>query len=80
MRLFFPGVQHTGYARSLAVGIGVVLPLHGWESSPYGWRADPFTGQRSFHTGVDLAAPEGSPDQVGDRRGGHRGGVRWHAR
>jgi murein DD-endopeptidase MepM/ murein hydrolase activator NlpD len=60
-RLFFPGVQHTGYARSLAVGIGVVLPIHGWESSPYGWRADPFTGQRSFHTGVDLAAPEGSP-------------------
>ena len=60
MRLFFPGVQHTGYARSLAVGIGVVLPIHGWESSPYGWRADPFTGQRSFHTGVDLAAPEGS--------------------
>jgi murein DD-endopeptidase MepM/ murein hydrolase activator NlpD len=61
MRLFFPGVQHTGYARSLAVGIGVVLPIHGWESSPYGWRADPFTGQRSFHTGVDLAAPEGAP-------------------
>lgn len=61
MRMFFPGVQHTGYARSLAAGIGVVLPLHGWESSPYGWRADPFTGHRSFHTGVDLAAPEESP-------------------
>ncbi len=61
MRLFFPGVQHTGYARSLAVGVGVSLPLHGWESSPFGWRADPFTGQRSHHSGVDLAAPEGSP-------------------
>jgi murein DD-endopeptidase MepM/ murein hydrolase activator NlpD len=61
MRLFFPGVQHTGYARSLAVGVGVALPIHGWESSPYGWRADPFTGQRSHHSGVDLAAPEGSP-------------------
>ena len=61
MRLFFPGVQHTGYARSLAVGVGVSLPLRGWESSPYGWRADPFTGQRSHHSGVDIAAPEGSP-------------------
>ena len=61
MRLFFPGVQHTGYARSLAVGVGVSLPIHGWESSPFGWRSDPFTGQRSHHSGVDLAAPEGSP-------------------
>jgi murein DD-endopeptidase MepM/ murein hydrolase activator NlpD len=61
MRLFFPGVQHTGYARSLAVGVGVALPLRGWESSPYGWRADPFTGERSHHSGVDIAAPEGSP-------------------
>jgi len=61
MRLFFPGVQHTGYARSLAVGVGVALPLRGWESSPYGWRADPFTGLRSHHSGVDIAAPEGSP-------------------
>jgi murein DD-endopeptidase MepM/ murein hydrolase activator NlpD len=60
VRLFFPGVQHTGYARSLAVGVGVALPIRGWESSPYGWRSDPFTGQRSHHSGVDIAAPEGS--------------------
>jgi len=60
-RLFFPGVQHTGYARSLAVGVGVALPIRGWESSPFGWRADPFTGQRSHHSGVDIAAPEGAP-------------------
>ena len=60
MSLFFPGVQHTGYARSLAVGVGVALPLHGWESSPFGWRPDPFTGVRSHHSGVDIAAPMGS--------------------
>ena len=47
MPLFFPGPQHTGYARALAEGVGVALPLHGWESSPFGWRSDPFTGQRS---------------------------------
>jgi murein DD-endopeptidase MepM/ murein hydrolase activator NlpD len=60
MALFFPGVQHTGYARALAEGVGVALPLHGWESSPYGRRQDPFTGQPSSHHGVDIAAPMGS--------------------
>ena len=60
MTLFFPGVQHTGYALSLAVGVGVALPIHGWESSPFGWRSDPFTGARSHHSGVDIAAPSGS--------------------
>jgi murein DD-endopeptidase MepM/ murein hydrolase activator NlpD len=60
MPLFFPGVQHTGYARALAEGVGVALPLRGWESSPYGSRSDPFTGQRSRHSGVDIAAPMGS--------------------
>lgn len=27
-----------------------------WLSSPYGYRKDPFTGDRAFHTGIDLAA------------------------
>lgn len=30
-------------------------------TSNYGWRRDPFTGGRSFHNGVDLAAYRGSP-------------------
>ena len=29
-------------------------------SSPFGWRYDPFTGEEAFHSGLDLAAPEGS--------------------
>jgi murein DD-endopeptidase MepM/ murein hydrolase activator NlpD len=61
MELFFPGVQHTGYAYQLSVGVGVALPLRGWESSPFGRRDDPFTGLPSRHSGVDIAAPEGSP-------------------
>ena len=60
-QLFFPGVQHYGYALALQEGIAVALPLHGWESSPYGIRQDPFTGQVSRHYGVDIAAPMGSP-------------------
>lgn len=38
-------------------------PLHTryWLSSYYGWRASPFaTGRRSFHTGIDMAAPYGT--------------------
>lgn len=61
MQLFFPGVQHTGYEYSLSLGVAVSNPLpSAWETSSYGFRADPFTGQRRKHNGVDLAAPYGS--------------------
>ncbi len=30
-------------------------------SSPFGYRADPFTGAREFHVGVDLTGPVGTP-------------------
>ena len=37
-------------------------PVDGAEvSSDFGWRQDPITHQRSFHSGVDLAAPAGTP-------------------
>lgn len=32
-----------------------------WLSSPYGWRSSPFTGKRSFHGGMDMAANMGTP-------------------
>ncbi len=34
-------------------------PTWGRVSSGYGWRNDPFTGRRAWHTGVDIAAPSG---------------------
>jgi len=59
--LFFPGVQHVGFAYSQSLGTAVLNPLRGaWESSTYGYREDPFTGERRKHRGVDLAAPMGS--------------------
>ncbi len=33
---------------------------NGRKSSSFGWRNDPFTGERAWHAGVDLAAPIGS--------------------
>lgn len=32
----------------------------GWLTSSYGWRADPFSGKRTFHSGVDFAAKQGA--------------------
>jgi murein DD-endopeptidase MepM/ murein hydrolase activator NlpD len=59
--LFFPGVQHEGYALSLSLGTAVTSPLGSfWQTSSFGRREDPFTGAASRHQGVDLAAPLGS--------------------
>jgi len=33
----------------------------GWFSSNFGWRIDPFTGQRSFHEGIDFPSDTGTP-------------------
>lgn len=39
-----------------------MLPVEGgWYSSNYGWRIDPFTGQRAFHEGIDVVAEKGTP-------------------
>ena len=32
-----------------------------WQSSSYGWRIDPFNGQRAFHEGIDFMAEYGTP-------------------
>ncbi len=46
----------------------------GWVSSGFGWRADPFTGRRALHEGVDIASRLGSPIQaMGDGVVSHAG-------
>jgi murein DD-endopeptidase MepM/ murein hydrolase activator NlpD len=38
------------------------LPVpRAWHSSNYGWRIDPFSGQRAFHEGIDFMAEHGTP-------------------
>lgn len=39
----------------------------GWLSSNYGMRADPFTGERAMHRGVDIANRFGAPVLAGNR-------------
>jgi murein DD-endopeptidase MepM/ murein hydrolase activator NlpD len=38
-----------------------IRPCDGYYSSGYGYRIDPFTGQRRFHRGLDICAPIGTP-------------------
>jgi len=37
-----------------------IWPVHGWLSAGYGMRADPFTGDRDFHPGLDISAERGT--------------------
>ncbi len=36
-------------------------PVRGWVTSRYGWRTSPHSGVRRLHTGIDIAAPRGTP-------------------
>ncbi len=38
-----------------------ISPLKGYISSKFGIRLDPFTHEMHFHSGVDIAAPKGTP-------------------
>ena len=37
------------------------LPVEGAVTSPQGYRTDPITGETSYHSGTDIAVPEGTP-------------------
>jgi murein DD-endopeptidase MepM/ murein hydrolase activator NlpD len=38
-----------------------MVPVEGgWYSSNFGWRIDPFSGQRAFHEGIDFMAEQGT--------------------
>jgi murein DD-endopeptidase MepM/ murein hydrolase activator NlpD len=60
--LFVPDAQLDWVTRQEINGDLFMRPVkvRYWLSSPYGWRESPFTGQRSFHTGIDMACPMGS--------------------
>ncbi|NOY52381.1 MAG: peptidoglycan DD-metalloendopeptidase family protein [Deltaproteobacteria bacterium] len=47
------GVGHLNQDLGLTVSAQI--------SSGYGWRRDPFTGERKWHDGIDIALPAGSP-------------------
>jgi len=58
------GTGNGGGAPVLPETTRIVFPLPDgtWvDTDSYGWRTDPFTGERRFHSGSDLAAADGTP-------------------
>jgi murein DD-endopeptidase MepM/ murein hydrolase activator NlpD len=59
--LFIPGARMKSDDLRKALGEAFIYPVRGRISSQFGWRKDPFTGQRRFHNALDIAAPAGTP-------------------
>ena len=62
-QLFLPGAAMDAASLRNAMGELFRLPIAAkfrW-TSPYGYRIDPISGVRSFHTGTDIACPTGTP-------------------
>ena len=60
--LFVPDAQLDWVTRQEINGDLFIKPLRSryWLSSYFGWRSSPFSGKRSYHSGVDMAAPTGT--------------------
>ena len=61
--LFLPNAKLDWMTIQEINGDLFVCPIHGRYriSSRYGWRSDPFTKNRSFHNGLDMATYRGAP-------------------
>lgn len=61
--IFIPGARLSNDKLSQALGTYFANPLTASYriTSRFGNRADPFTGQNAYHTGIDLACPTGTP-------------------
>ncbi|MHB8510871.1 MAG: murein hydrolase activator EnvC family protein [Actinomycetota bacterium] len=64
-------LQGFEVGESVIAGAGhgyLVWPVSGIITSPFGWRIHPIFHRRSFHTGIDIGAPYGTP--IGAARSG----------
>lgn len=60
-KLFLPGARMNQIDVQEINGDLFSWPVRGYVSSGYGYRISPFTGARQFHSGLDIAAPQGTP-------------------
>jgi len=47
--------------QALAAATPTIWPAQGWLTDAFGRRADPFTGEQEFHTGLDISTDRGQP-------------------
>ncbi len=61
--IFIPGAKMDSSSLRKAMGELFIYPIKAsWRlTSRFGPRADPFTGVKSSHTGIDMACPTGTP-------------------
>jgi murein DD-endopeptidase MepM/ murein hydrolase activator NlpD len=60
MRLFLPGAKYTSIERAYALGVAFEKPVRGRVTSRFGYRRDPFSKKRAYHTGIDIASRHGA--------------------
>jgi murein DD-endopeptidase MepM/ murein hydrolase activator NlpD len=59
--IFIPGAQLSPEEHLGITGNFFLWPVRGRITSPYGYRVSPFTGNRTFHSGMDIGSPLGTP-------------------
>lgn len=56
-----PGANLDDYQKQLGAAVEMIMPVAGKVSSSFGKRLHPITGIEDNHSGLDLAAPQGTP-------------------
>jgi len=60
-KIFLPDARLASFKLREISGDVFRWPAKAWITSWYGWRNDPFTGERRFHNGLDIGVDSGTP-------------------
>jgi murein DD-endopeptidase MepM/ murein hydrolase activator NlpD len=60
MRIFLPGARFSSVERAYALGVAFEKPVRGRVTSRFGYRRDPFSRKRAYHTGIDIGIRAGA--------------------